>query len=271
MLALKSSVTKHLFPYPNSCLLVFALHIQTMPNSNILVIMTHPDDIERLMGGTALLLKDRYQLHIVILSPGQHGFPPEGLKDPEQRVLSTEPREDTAALRRSEAQTAANMLNAKLTVLDHIDGDVFADRDTVEKITALMTTLKPRSVFTHWPFDKPDHSAAYQISMQAMRRAQLTFDVELLLAQHEGFTHAKPDFLVNISDVVAEKRALMACHRSQLDDAALDAEEARDAFIGTEAWCDAAECFVSFMPPLAMRWGRSYRSILLELTDEQRT
>ena len=67
----------------------------------IVLIYPHPDDEAYGMGGTALLLKEQFRLHLFCLSKGERG-------------LGQDPSPSTAAMREQEARTAAAMLNAEL-------------------------------------------------------------------------------------------------------------------------------------------------------------
>ena len=48
-----------------------------MPDSRpaIAFVTGHPDDVAFAMGGTAWLLKDKYQLHVFCATRGERGYP----------------------------------------------------------------------------------------------------------------------------------------------------------------------------------------------------
>ena len=68
---------------------------------NVIIVTAHPDDRECAMGGTAYLMKDKYNIHIAIASKGERG-------------LSEEPSEKTTEIRAKEAQCASDMVNGTI-------------------------------------------------------------------------------------------------------------------------------------------------------------
>ncbi|MBN1514311.1 MAG: PIG-L family deacetylase [Phycisphaerae bacterium] len=81
------------------------------------------------------------------------------------------PKMDVAQYRRQrvrEAEAAAAKLGAQdCIVLDHPDGELHADQDTIHEMCDLIRRLKPDIVLTHWrgSFHR-DHRAAYEITME---------------------------------------------------------------------------------------------------------
>jgi LmbE family N-acetylglucosaminyl deacetylase len=227
----------------------------------IVFVVAHPDDVAFFMGGTALLLAERYRLHVLCASRGERGYPWTGTGRPP-------PNEEVARVREQEERECCAMLGASLEFLGLVDGDIYAGRAVVERVAARMRELRPAAVFTHGPQSKPDHAAGSMIALQALQRSGLFWESELYLVMQDAeTTHGRyADCYVNISSVVERKRALIACHRSH--HTTPDSVEhwiAPNALLGKLAWCEFAEAFQSAHPPMASRWGRRAGSILMDL------
>jgi LmbE family N-acetylglucosaminyl deacetylase len=96
---------------------------KTHSKPSIVFVVAHPDDLAIIMGGTALLLKDRYQLHVLCASKGERGYPWKGVG----RLKPINP--EIATIRAKEEKAACAMLGANLTFLGQIDGEIFAGRE----------------------------------------------------------------------------------------------------------------------------------------------
>ncbi|MDX2189478.1 MAG: PIG-L deacetylase family protein [Bacteroidota bacterium] len=178
---------------------------------NVLIVTAHPDDWEIVMGGTAYLLKDKYQIHVAIASRGERGF-------------SKEPKSETAAIRTKEAECSAAKIGAKLNFLGKIDGDIYADSDAVKQLVTLMKTLDPAITFVMWPFDKPDHAAASNMAILALNKSGIAYDHEVYLFDGgHGSTsnHFIPDIYVNITPVWLNKQEIVNCHAVHNKDSSL--------------------------------------------------
>ena len=98
------------------------------------------------------------------------------------------PRMDAAEYRRQrvrEAQAAAKKLGAaECIVLDHPDGELHADQNTIYEMCDLVRRLKPDIVLTHWrgSFHR-DHRAAYELTMEGGFLAALP-DIKRALPAH---------------------------------------------------------------------------------------
>ena len=223
---------------------------------NVVIVAAHPDDVAHAMGGTAYLMKDRYKLHVLCLTRGERG-------------LSREPSPETAAIRTKEEEAACAILGADLTFLAQTDGEVFAGRELGEKGAAILKELDPVAVFTMWPINVRDHSAAYEIAMKALHLAGTFYTTEFYMFENGigGQTNQfEPDVYVNISEVVERKKDLVRCHACQNpDEDSVNRVIQRNVFRGLLARCDYAEPFKTFMPLMGSRWGRRSGCILLDL------
>jgi LmbE family N-acetylglucosaminyl deacetylase len=223
---------------------------------NIVMIAAHPDDIAHGMGGTAWLLKDKYQLNVLCLTKGERG-------------LSREVSEETASIREKEEAAACKLLGANLTFLGLIDGEVFAGREICERVAEILKELDPIAVFAQWPVNVPDHTAAFTIAMKACSLAGIYHTTEFYMLENGvgGQTNQfEPDMYVDISDVVEHKKDLIRCHACQFrGENHIEKILSRNVFRGLLARCDYAEPFKTINPPVNRRWGSKTGNILLDL------
>lgn len=173
---------------------------------NIVFVVAHPDDAANGVGGTALLLRDKYKLHVLCATRGEKGLP----------GILTE--KETAAIREKEEKKSSGiMMGAKVTFLDRIDREVFADKITSEKVAEILKRLKPVAIFTIWPIDShPDHSAVSELTKKAIFLSEIKCELIFFEARLGGqTTQFNPDIFVDISKVIEEKMALIRVHVCQ--------------------------------------------------------
>ncbi len=236
-----------------------------MPGSdsrpNIVFVVGHPDDVPLSFGGTAWLLKDLYRLHVLCASKGERGYHYEG----EGR---TPPSEEVGATRAAEEARSCAMLGAELRFLGQIDGDIYAGPEVSGLVAGMLSELKPAAVFTHWPFDKPDHAACYGIAARALHLAKLFWTTELYMPVGTGteYKNFMPDVYVNISSGIERKRELIRCHkRHSATEEEVESWLTPNRHLGRLSWCDYAEAYASGLPMMAERWKREAGSILMKL------
>ena len=226
-----------------------------MPLRNILCTAAHPDDIAHAMGGTALLLKDRYKFHVICATKGERGIKGKSMAE-------------AAAIREKEEAAASAMFGAEVTFLGQIDGEVFATREVCERIAEVVRRLEPAAVFTLWPVNVADHLMAAAETVKALYLADRFFTTELYFYENGigGQTNQfDPDVYVNISSVIEQKRQMVRCHASQNPSERLVQDVVdRSVLRGRFARCDYAEAFKTPMPLMGSRWGRKAGCLLLE-------
>lgn len=226
------------------------------PKPSIVCIAAHPDDIAHSMGGTALLLKDAYQIHVVCLTKGERG-------------IKGASAAEAAEVREKEEREASSLFGAEVTFPGIIDGEVYAERDLCQQVADMLKELKPKALFTLWPLNVPDHLMVYAIAMKALHLAGVYYETEIYLSENGigGQTNQfEPDLYVNITDVVEQKLEVVRCHHSQhpTEDGVQKVLE-RNRLRGMMARCDYAEPFRTVMPLVNSRWDRKAGSILLDL------
>lgn len=222
---------------------------------NILIITAHPDDLEIGMGGTAYLLKDKYHIHIAIASRGERG-------------LSKEPDANTAALRTKHAELSAEILKAKVHFLGKIDGEIYADKDAVDKVVQLLKELDPAIVFLLWPIDKPDHAAASTMALMALAKTGMMHDREIYFFEvgRGGTTNRfEPDVYVDITPVWQEKVELVRIHELREGGRLVKMAETCAKNHGPINRCKYAEAFKPIYPFTNNRWNKRIRCTLMDL------
>jgi N-acetylglucosamine malate deacetylase 1 len=233
--------------------------------------MAHPDDAEILVGGTLCHLKALgWELGIITMTSGDCGS-------------AVHSREEIARIRLNEARAAADSLGAWYGCAGLRDVEVFANAESLRRVVELMRSFAPDVVVTHSPADYMlDHEetsrlargAAFALSMplyetqQASRRpapAQPTARTPALYYADavEGLDmlggRVWPQFYVNISDRLEEKRELLAHHKSQRD--WLREHHGVDEYLDQMArWAAGygAECGAAYAEGLRQHLGHGY-------------
>ena len=188
-----------------------------------MAIGAHPDDIEFMMSGTLLLLKQAgYEAHYLNLSTGSCGsqvYPPAKLR----------------VVRKREAQAAARLLGATFHPSLVDDMEIYYDDRTLRRLVAVIREVGPTILLVPSPQDyMEDHinacrlavSAAFVRGMNNYRptphRPPSPHDVTVNHAMPAGLRDPLrkriiPGAFVNITPVFAEKTAALASHHSQQD------------------------------------------------------
>jgi len=200
-----------------------------------LAIAAHPDDIEFVMAGTLLLLREAgWDIHYCNLSSGNLGSMTMSLAE-------------TARVRRREAQAAAKTLGAKWHAPVADDLQIFYDDRTLRLVGAVIRAVDPQIVLTHSPEDyMEDHmntsrltvSATFVRGMPNYRTTPARRAVSSPVAVYHANPHGLRDGLrrrivpgafVNTTNALETKRAALACHASQKD--WLDATQGMDSYL----------------------------------------
>jgi LmbE family N-acetylglucosaminyl deacetylase len=191
--------------------------------ANILAIHAHPDDVEILAGGTMALLADLgHEITIATFTPGDCGSKELGAVE-------------IAAVRRKEAANAAALIGARYMCLEMRDLAVFDDDGSRRRVTEALREIRPELVLTASPVDYHcDHEAAGALVRDACfaapapnfdtrtptpaapleRIPHLYFMDPVEGKDRDGRTVA-PDFVVDVTQTFARKRAMLAEHASQ--------------------------------------------------------
>jgi len=189
-------------------------------NKTVLAIVAHPDDAEFLCAGTLALLKEKgWRIEMATMTPGDCGT----------REYS---REKISEIRKKEAATAAQVLNARYHCLECDDIFLMYDRLSLLKTISLIRKVKPRVVFTMSPSCYMiDHDTTSRLVQTACFSAGIvnikTEDISpyyyipylYYLDPMEGKDifgkEVKAGTIVNISDKMDIKEKMLICHKSQ--------------------------------------------------------
>lgn len=121
-----------------------------------LAIAAHPDDIEFVMAGTLLLLKQSgYDIHYMNLSTGNCG----------STVYNSY---ETASIRLKEAQEAAAILGATFYPPICNDFEIMYSKELLKQVAEVIRKVKPSVVLTHSPVDyMEDHMNTSRLAVTA--------------------------------------------------------------------------------------------------------
>ncbi len=206
-----------------------------MPSA--LAIAAHPDDIEFVMAGTLLLLRDAgWTIHCCNLSNGNMG----------STVMTAA---QTARTRRDEAKAAANLMDAKWHAPICNDLGIFYTEKNIRRVSAVVRAARPSVVLTHALQDyMEDHMITARLAVtaaftrgipnyrsQPARKPCLDPCVIYHAMPHGQRTPTRrrvfPEAFVETTGVHARKRAALACHASQKE--WLDKTQGMDSYLRT--------------------------------------
>ena len=193
----------------------------------VLVFGAHPDDIEIGMGGTIAKHVDA--------------------GDDILMVVATVPSQREARLR--EAREGAEVLGARLELLDIPPDDLGTNRRTIREFDRLLATVDPHLVYTHWDQDShQDHNTVSRAVISAARRNRCS----LLMYEQTipggvvpgGF---KAQSFVDISPYIERKCQSILVHQTQIEqnggDWWLDGVRGRAMYRGYQINVRHAEAF----------------------------
>jgi N-acetylglucosamine malate deacetylase 1 len=200
-----------------------------------LAIAAHPDDIEFLMAGTLLLLREAgWEVHCFNVARGNLG----SMHHPPARI---------AAIRRREARAAAKLIGATWHPPICDDLQIFYEDRSIRRVCAVVREVAPGIVLTHSPEDyMEDHMITSRLAVTAAFAHAMpnyrTLPKRKATSQEVTVYHAMPHGLcdgmrrliaaetyVNTTAVHATKRAALACHDSQK--AWLDVTQGMDSYL----------------------------------------
>lgn len=201
----------------------------------VLAAAAHPDDIEFMMAGTLLRLRDAgAQIHMWNLANGHCG-------------TARYSRGEIIRLRAAEAGESARLAGAVSHAPLFDDLAIFYDRESLARVSAVVRDIAPTIVLTHSPQDyMEDHQNTCRLLVTAaFGRGMRNFVTDPprpardgAVAIYHGLPHGlrdslgelvRPDCYVDIGAVRVRKRALLACHRTQKD--WLDVSQGLDAYL----------------------------------------
>jgi len=185
-----------------------------------IAIAAHPDDIEFMMAGTLVLLKNQgYAIHYMNLSTGNCG-------SIEHDSLTT------TEIRMKEAQHSANILGAQFHAPICNDFEIFYGPELLNKLTAIIRKVRPSVVLTHSPSDyMEDHMTTSRLAVTAAfirgvpnyvtgYPATNNYDCAIYHALPHSLLDPLrrkviPEIFIDTSSVHTVKREALEAHKSQ--------------------------------------------------------
>jgi LmbE family N-acetylglucosaminyl deacetylase len=191
----------------------------TLKQFKIMGIGAHPDDIEILSGGLALLATNKgYKFKFVSVTNGNVGH-------------HEIPSKELAKVREKEAKAAAKALGGEYECLGVDDGYVFVNREQTEKVVKVIREYDPDLIITHRPYSyHRDHrytgvlvmDASYmlivpqyvpEIPISPSRRTPIICYAYDEFQKPEPF---EPNVILDVTDVYDKKIKGIAHHQSQI-------------------------------------------------------
>ena len=180
----------------------------------VLAIGAHGDDLEMFCGGTLARCRQRGDRVVMCVVTDGRGRPKGEL-------------ETVVAIRRAEAQAAADVIGAELVWMGIPDGGVMFNEATRHLFIEVIRQTRPDLIITHPAQDyHPDHKTSNALVLDAAQIAR-TANYPSQYPPHRGvvpvaFMEAErgidflPEEYVDISDVWEQKLQMLEAHRSQL-------------------------------------------------------
>ncbi len=200
-------------------------------------VAAHPDDIEFMMAGTLILLRDAgYELHYMTVANGSCG-------------TATRPKQEIIRIRAREARAAARLLGAAFHPSLADDIGICYEAKLLARLAAVVRKVAPTIMLVPSPEDyMEDHVNAGRLAVTAafcreMRNFRTipsvpptASDVTIYHAMPAGLRdplrrRIVPEYFVGIGSVLEEKRRALAQHRSQKE--WLDVSQGMDAYLTT--------------------------------------
>jgi LmbE family N-acetylglucosaminyl deacetylase len=184
-------------------------------------IASHPDDIDYMMAGTLVALKNAgYEIHYMNIANGSCG-------------TNQYDRETIIAMRREEAKKSSGIIGAVFHESLCDDLEVFYTKDLLERLIPVVREVNPEIVLTHGPYDyMEDHvnsgrlavSAAFCRGMVPAPCVPPVPAVNSKVTVYHSMPHSITDALrrpvvpglfVNVGEAIELKKQMLACHISQ--------------------------------------------------------
>lgn len=201
----------------------------------VFAIGAHPDDIEFMMAGTLLRLKDvGAEIHMWNLANGSLGTAVHG-------------RDEIVRLRAQEARDSAQVAGATIHPALADDLSIFYEPGLLARVAAVIRQVRPSILLIPSPQDyMEDHTNTCRLAVSAaFARGMRNYVTEPPVQSWDGpvaLYHAlphglrdglghliRPECYVDISPVLARKRAMLAKHDTQK--AWLDASQGMDSYL----------------------------------------
>lgn len=177
------------------------------PGSKILILSAHPDDDTFAMGGTIFkYTKAKKKIKIVYLCNGNRGNL--------QRIKDT----SLIPIRKREVQEAAKILGVKdLIFWGYEDDELVPTGGNISALESLILDFKPDIIYLPSFWDNhPDHFHTCSILVKTLQKLSKGNLKNRQIFMYEIWTPIYVNRLVDVSDVIEQKKQAMQAHQSQL-------------------------------------------------------
>lgn len=197
----------------------------------------HPDDIEFMMSGTLMRLKDTgYEIHYMNVANGSCGS-------------DTLERDDIIRVRREESINATELIGAVYHESISNDLEVLYERELLFKMGAIIREVAPDIILTHSPVEyMEDHSNTCRLVVSAAfsrgMRNFTTIPETVPITKPVTIYHCLPyglqtplrepvtaDIYIDVTEVMDKKTEMLSCHKSQKE--WLDVSQGMDSYLHT--------------------------------------
>lgn len=216
--------------------------VSAVAKDKVVFVPAHPDDMIACLG-FAHLARDIFELHVIDYTHGERGCGKEKFENGW-----------TKAKRTQEEQAVCDSIGARLHWLDEIDGEAYANRESCEKLAALLKEIRPRAVFAHWPVDvHTDHVMAGAAALRAIFLAGVKPEIYFFEETYQAKRFV-PDVFVDFSSVYDKVWQSLRLYECQYRDGSM--ERRRKASADFYGWHSAkyyggkSEGFMSFVQPM---------------------
>ncbi len=194
----------------------------------ILVIGSHPDDIEFGCGGSLYSLsRNNFKIHMYIATKGEAGGNPE--------------------IREKEQEKSARILKATIRWGSFNDTKLFFSRQLIDEIELILKKIEPDIIFVNYYDDThQDHVAISKATITAARYIK-----NLIFYETPTSIKFLPNLYFDITRVLNKKLLLLRCHYSQINKtrvknlSIIESARSTAVFRGYEARVKYAEAFMS--------------------------
>jgi len=208
----------------------------------IVFVPAHPDDMISCLG-FAHLSKGIFELHVIDYTHGERGCGAEKFMNGW-----------TKAKRTQEEQAVCDSIGAKLYWLDEIDGEAYANKESCERLAALLKEIQPRAVFAHWPVDvHTDHVMAGAAALRAIFLAGIKPEIYFFEETYQAKRFV-PDVFVDISSVYDKVWQSLRLYECQYRDGGMERRRKAAADMygchSAKYYSGKSEVFMSFVQPM---------------------
>lgn len=229
----------------------------------VLALHAHPDDLEFQCAGTLALLRDAgCHITMATMTPGDCGS-------------AEHDAEAIAAIRRAEAQAAADLLGADYVCLEFRDLAIFNDDESRRRVVECLRRTRPDIVLTAPPIDYlcdhemtsllvrdacfgapiPNYATRQWDPAPALGKIPHLYFVDALEGADRDGNPQPAGFHVDVTPMFDLKRRMLACHASQRNwllkqhgiDEYLDSQAKWSAQRGGEIGVAHAEAFRQYL------------------------